>query len=230
MKIKSKLKMFWAVAGSTALLFSQAAADIIVTADSNVETNTQFFENVFSGTNVYGRRGTIQTWGLDNWFGTAMATANSSSSGATITAAAISGIDWLVVSGGPTPDATEMSLIDSFLAGGGNLYLGGEADNPYAAHTTANAVLAHIGSPVFLDDTANFFDDGTAVSASPYTAGAPNWVGAYAGNIVNGTPLYQSAEGTTLVALASTSPIPEPSNVLCVLGALGGAFFLRKRK
>jgi len=207
------------------------AGTIIAAADSNISSNNTFFNNVFSSQSVYGRYGTSDTWATSNWSASVSSVASSYSSGASLTATNLVGVDWFIAASGSLFSASELSVLSNFANSGGNIWVTGEGPSYTGILASGNQVLNSLGSLMsFSLLTAS--GTGTAEGAHPYLTGAPTWNYSYSGGVTGGTTLYRASNNQVSLVSYETigvSEVPIPAAAFMFAPALLGFLGFRRK-
>ncbi|MES9958659.1 MAG: PEP-CTERM sorting domain-containing protein [Sedimenticola sp.] len=231
MKSKRKLLVLPSLLLAACLLIaSNANAGIILgMADSNIgsSTNNQLFSNLFSGDDVFGRGGSGD-WTLTNWSSRIGANGGNFSSASTLTAAALTGMEWVVASTNRAFSASELSALVDFVSGGGSVAVIGEGPIYSTINANANAILSALGSAMsFLGVQSS----GTPTIASdPLTAGVTSFSGGYTGSISGGTALVSYGQNVAVAYETVDGEIPAPATLALMGLGLVGIGFARKTK
>ncbi len=215
------------------------ASLIFLSGDSNNFTTAQdnevFFQNVFNGMSVANYSSNSLS-GL----GTTASETNYGA-GATITAAGLSGNDFMIFGYNQSSIlAAELTAITDFHNGGGSLYLYGEGNPGFVnVNSAVNSVLSAVGSSMSLSLTSNFDNSGFTTLAGlvgngPYAAGVNSWTTGYASmiNVGSGQSVISGTADAGVfgaaIAMEGVS-VPEPFSIaLLGLGLLGLTFKRRK--
>lgn len=206
---------------------------VIVSSDSNIQDNTNFFDSIFEGENVYSRFGTHYSFATTNWAGVATETANSYDGSEYLAESALDGVDWLIAGSATLYTGDELNYIDHFIAGGGNLWVVGEGSYYSEINESANQLLSHIGSSMSVSaDHTNKHAYTADRFGMPNDLAQSEWAGIYAGNIVGGEALYKSKNRAVLAfeSTATVSPVPVPGSLLLFGTALMGFGVIKRRK
>jgi hypothetical protein len=175
----------------------------------------------------------IEFDGYINSYYNSLSGVSSSIFSGTVTSTHLSSVD-LFVSILPLDDFTtsEISVMSSFLAGGGDIFFLGENDSFYYENTYINNALSSLGSSMSIVN--NWFDagfhtaTGTQIASDPYTTGVSTFTYGAPSEISGGTPLFYGTDGELFIAY-ETTVVPVPGAVL--LGIFGlGAVGIKLRK
>jgi hypothetical protein len=211
---------------------TQADMTLFLSGDSNIINtglsdagNQQFFSNVLgTGTNVAfldtGYLAEDQQTELVNYYNSLTGVTASVFTG-TVTASQLSGVD-LFVSILPGDDftAAEISVMQSYLYGGGDIFFAGEHGGFASYNARINGALSGIGSSLSIFDAV--VDDGyhtatgAQIATDPYTAGVTTFTYAASSQVLGGTTLFYGTGGQPFVTY---EVVPIPGAVL--LGMLG---------
>ena len=192
------------------------AQTVIVVGDSNIQSNTTFFSNVFIGADVFARGGGSKPWLITNWDDPVIAVANSFTNSATLTAGDLVGIDWVIIGTNAALSGAELTALNDFLSSGGNVWVTGEYGSAHDdASTVANAVLASLGSGISVNLGTNVSDDATNIAVHPFTTGVTSWSGAASAavSLAGGTALVTNDNGDVLVAVEGEFAPPPPTEI-----------------
>lgn len=229
------------------------AAGVFLVGDSNVFTasadNEIFLQNVFNNKNVanYG------VASLDGLGTTATETLLGGSffpfsAPSTITSANLAGNDYAIF--GPLRDsvsASELIALNSFVSGGGSLFLTGEGNDAFVETNRAiNQILTAVGSSMSLSLTTNFDNSpfGTSFNATTsgeFGNGVNTWNSGFASsiNLGKGTAVVAGSANLNVFGTAvayedlrpAPSPVPAPAGLpLLASGAIALMALLRRRR
>lgn len=211
--------------------FSTANAGVImVSGDTNIGANGQFFSNVFGGQDVLSLNTGTSAWNTSNFTGTVDNYTASFSTATNLTSSISAGIDWLIAATDRLYSNTQLSFISEFLNNGGNVFVAGEGSLYTEERNAANQLLDYLGSSIDVL-SSNFSGSSSALISNSYTAGAPSFSYAYSAALAGGTGLYGASNSRYNVAIENYSVgVPEPS-VLALLGlGIAGFGLSRKRR
>lgn len=235
-----------------------AAGTIIVAGDTTISTrfvsavntnnpalagNIAFQRNILEGgTTVAINRYSINDQSLPTW-GQQAATAyntlgySASFFEGTVNASTVANVDLLILYGPSNAfTAAETDVIRSFLHGGGNVLITGEASQlGLNSNNHINALLTALGSTIRLNQVTEGIGDqfatGTEILADPLTAGVTSFGYGRTTTVTGGRTLFLNDSNNPFIAAQAINAVPEPATWLMLIGGfgfVGGA--LRRRQ
>ena len=204
------------------------AGRILAVADSNIQANSAFFNNVLGGQNV---KANTFDWTVGNWKNAASSFTLSWTTDIVSPLSStnyFNNIDWFVTSGQVNHSASDIVAISNFLQGGGSLWVVGEGPGYSSINNGSNALLSALGSSMRFSNTSAA--DVTTFAVDPFTNGLTSYSFGYTGSIIGGNALISGANGGVFVAYENAAT-PEPSSyALMLIGLLGLVAYGRRQR
>lgn len=216
------------------------SSSVFLTGDNNIFStnadNEVLFQNIFDGKKVLRDDASFRS--LSGLGTTATETSGN------VTSANLAGKDFLLTGASRRlVSTTELSVISSFVSGGGSLFLYGDGNPTFSdVNTVMNAILSAVGSSMSLSTTSNFDSGGSTtfatVTATPFGDGVDTWENGFASaiNLGDGTAVISGDSGEgfgTAVAfeeLGAPEVVPVPAALPLLASAFAALGFIRRRR
>ena len=219
-------------AAGTIAAGSASASVVVASADTNLDNELRFYQNMLAGDDVFATTG----WTVQNTSSVMQSTAKSFTFG-TLDGSSLVGKEWFVASTTSSYSTAQLAIITSFVQNGGNVLVFGEGNGGYSAQNViANSVLAAAGSTMTIggpDIVSSWTSSGNNIGVNALTNGVTTLSGSYAGTVKGGNALFtaNNSNGHVVIAEEVINKVPEPASLsLLLAGALGAGAVLRRRK
>jgi hypothetical protein len=227
--------------GGTIVVSGDTTPIFRLDASYGAQSNQQFFTNVLGG----GDSVAILDSSVNPYAGiylqsfySGLANVSATIFAGTVTPDNLAGVNLFLV---PIPEdsfsASEIAAISSFAAGGGTVFLMGEADDGIfgaTANINVNGLLSGLGSDMSVVtaalDRGSRMASGDRIEVNPLTANVLTYNYGYTSQAAGGTPLFLTSDGTPFAAVGTLNA-PEPSTlVLLGIGTVGMMIYARRRR